>query len=113
MKKLIVVAVTAGALALTGCGAANTPQSLNDQYCDGNIYTAVDEDDYTCSENGNVYYHGDHEDDKKKKKTYTKKPTTTYGKPAPVQSKKPGFFAKTKAKVKSFSSSRKSSSRRK
>lgn len=65
MKKLIVVGLSAIALALTGCGQTN----YNDQYCDGNVYTAVDEDDYTCSQNGVIYFHGDHEDDSKKKKS--------------------------------------------
>lgn len=74
MKKLIVVGLAAVALALTGCGASNTDWGTssphNDRtYCDGNVYTPVDEDDYTCSKNGVVYFEGDHEDDSKKKKS--------------------------------------------
>lgn len=118
MKKLIVVGLTAVALTLTGCGAGNdvtVASPYNDRtYCEGNQYTPVDEDDYTCSKNGVVYFEGDHEDDSKKKKKATSKPTTGSGffKPKPKATS-----SANKSTTKSWgwnsSSSSKSSSKKK
>jgi hypothetical protein len=70
LKKLIVVGLAAVALTLTACGGPATgfdQNHYNNTYCDGNLYSVVDEDDYTCSKDGEVYYEGDHEDDSHKK----------------------------------------------
>jgi hypothetical protein len=108
LKKIIVAVLAAAALSLSACGSPQAT-NYNDQYCDGNVYTAVDEDDYTCSPNGVVNFHGDHEDDHKKKKVShgVTGPAGSYAKPSPKPSKSgiKGWINTQKSKITNKSSS--------